>query len=124
MDSSKAPEGSEQQGYDAVTLHTKALMIDRRDTFVGSLNLDPRSIDINTEMGVLIENADLTGGLVERLLKNLPGFTDRVTENEKGKLRWTALIDGEEVVEKQEPQTTGWLRFKAFLLRIAPEKQL
>ena len=84
VDSSKAPKGSDQQGYDAVTLHTKALLIDRRDTFVGSLNLDPRSIDINTEMGVLIENADLTGGLVERLLKNLPGFTYRVTENEKG----------------------------------------
>ena len=124
VDSSRVPKGSDQQGYDAVTLHTKALLVDRRDTFVGSLNLDPRSIDINTEMGVLIESADLTTGLAERLFLNLPGYTYRVTENEKGKLRWTALINGEEVVEKQEPQTSGWLRFKAFLFRIAPEKQL
>ena len=124
VDSSKVPKGSDQKGYDAVTLHTKGMLIDRRETFVGSLNLDPRSIDINTEMGVLIENADLTAGLAEALFMNLPGYTYRVTENEKGKLRWTALINGEEVVEKQEPQTSGWLRFKAFLFRVVPEKQL
>jgi putative cardiolipin synthase len=124
VDSSKAPESSDQQGYDAVTLHTKALTIDRRHTFVGSLNLDPRSIDINTEMGVLIENVELTNGLMERFFESLPGFSYRVTENAEGKLRWTAIIDGEQVVETKEPQTSAWLRFKAFLSRIVPEGQL
>jgi hypothetical protein len=57
-------------------------------------------------------------------LEVLPAFTYRVTENEKGKLRWTATINGQEVVEKNEPQASGWLRFKAFLSRIVPEKQL
>ena len=42
-----------------LTLHTKGILIDRRKVFVGSLNLDPRSIDINTEMGVLIESPEL-----------------------------------------------------------------
>jgi putative cardiolipin synthase len=99
-------------------------MIDRQHTFVGSLNLDPRSIDINTEMGVLIDNADLTGGMTERFLAALPSFTYRVSENEKGKLRWTSVIDGKEVVETKEPQTSRWLRFKAFIMRILPEGQL
>jgi putative cardiolipin synthase len=124
VDASKVPEGSDQEGYDSVTLHTKALMIDRRHTFIGSLNLDPRSIDINTEMGVLIENADLTGGMAEQFFQILPSFSYRVTENEKGKLRWTTVINNQETVETKEPQTSGWLRFKAWLFKIFPEGQL
>ena len=124
VDAAKAREGSDQQTYDSLTLHTKGVVIDRRFTFVGSLNLDPRSIDINTEFGVLIENADLAGGLMDGFLQNLPSFAYRVTENEKGKLRWTTVIDGREVVEASEPQASRWLRFKAFLFRIFPESQL
>jgi putative cardiolipin synthase len=75
-------------------------------------------------MGVLIDNADLTGGMTERFLEALPSFAYRVTENEKGKLRWTTMIDGNEVVETKEPQTSRWLRFKAFIMRILPEGQL
>jgi hypothetical protein len=32
---------------DALTLHTKVILIDHRYMFIGSLNLDPRSIEIN-----------------------------------------------------------------------------
>ena len=124
VDSSKLPEGGHSPSYDSVTLHIKALLVDHRHTFVGSLNLDPRSIDINTEMGVLIENQALAGRMTERLLSTLPSFAYRVTQNEKGRLRWTTIIDGNEVVEKSEPQAGKWLRFKAFLMRILPEGQL
>jgi putative cardiolipin synthase len=124
VDSSKVPKGSDQQGYDKVTLHTKALTIDRDELIIGSLNLDPRSIDINTEMGVVIKNKELTGGMLDKFFKKLPAFAYRVTENEKGSLRWTTFIDGQEVVEKREPQTSAWLRFKAIMFRIFPEGQL
>ena len=124
VDSAKAPEGSGRTGYDSMTLHTKGVLIDRRYTFVGSLNLDPRSIDINTEFGVLVDNEKLTGGMAERFLENLPGFAYRVTENDKGKLRWTAIINGQQVVETSEPQASRWLRFKAWIMRIFPEGQL
>ncbi len=35
-------------------VHAKSLVIDRRVSFVGSYNLDPRSVSLNTEVGVLI----------------------------------------------------------------------
>jgi putative cardiolipin synthase len=41
------------------SLHTKAFVIDRKRAFVGSFNLDPRSIHLNTEIGILIENETL-----------------------------------------------------------------
>jgi len=124
VDASKAPQAGAEQGYDSMTLHTKGLLIDRHYTFVGSLNLDPRSIDINTEVGVLIDSAPLAGGLVSGFLQNLPSLAYRVTENEKGKLRWSTVIDGKDVVETNEPQASRWLRFKAFVFRIFPESQL
>ena len=124
VDASKAREGGDQQAYDSLTLHTKGVLIDRRYTFVGSLNLDPRSIDINTEFGVLVDSAELTGGLTDGFFQNLSSFAYRVTENEKGKLRWTTVIDGEKVIETKEPQASRWLRFKAILFRIFPEGQL
>ena len=38
------------------TLHTKAYIVDRREVFIGSFNFDPRSMYINTEMGVIIKD--------------------------------------------------------------------
>ncbi|MDX2417776.1 MAG: phospholipase D-like domain-containing protein, partial [Xanthomonadales bacterium] len=124
VDAAQVPEDDKASAYDSITLHTKAAFMDHRYTLVGSLNLDPRSIDINTEFGVFIDNTEMAGELTEWVLDHVASFAYRVTENDKGKLRWTALIDGEEVVEKNEPQASGWLRFKAFLSRIVPEKQL
>ena len=124
VDASKTRPGDEKQAYDSMTLHTKGILIDHRYTFVGSLNLDPRSIDINTEAGVLIDSTKLAGGLLDGFFLNLPQFAYRVTLNEQGKLRWTTVIDGEKIVESHEPQAGGWLRFKAILSKILPESQL
>jgi putative cardiolipin synthase len=124
VDANEAREGDAKTAYDSLTLHTKAAFIDRRYFLVGSLNLDPRSIDINTEFGVFIDNTDLAGGIADRLFTILPSFAYRVTENEKGKLRWTVQIDDEELVERKEPQASAWLKFKAFLSGILPEGQL
>jgi len=107
-----------------LTLHTKGILIDRRYLFAGSLNLDPRSLDINTEMGVMIDSPALAGMLSERSLQNIPGFAYRLELDDRDRIRWHATIDGREVVETREPNTSAWLRFKAWFLKIAPEKQL
>lgn len=109
---------------DHLTLHTKGILIDRRRMFVGSLNLDPRSIDINTEMGILIESGELAGRLTEDALARIPDMAWRVEYDDDGHLRWRATIDGREAIENNEPQTSWWKRFQAWLLKIAPEKQL
>ncbi|MGB5456271.1 MAG: phospholipase D family protein, partial [Gammaproteobacteria bacterium] len=57
------PQGETQ--LEKLTLHTKGILIDRKRVFVGSLNLDPRSIDINTEMGLLIDSPELAGLLTD-----------------------------------------------------------
>ncbi len=124
VDAVDVPEGNDVDAYESVTLHTKAIMVDRRYLFVGSLNLDPRSIDINTEVGVLIDSETMSGQLVEPFLEKLPLETYRIVEDEYGRLRWHGIIDGRKVIESSEPQAGTWRRFKAFMSRILPESQL
>jgi len=107
-----------------LTLHTKGIIIDRQQTFVGSLNLDPRSIDINTEMGVMINSKELSEHLAEMALKRVPDFAYRLRLDDRNRITWHANIDGREVVATKEPLASVWRRFQAWVLKIAPEKQL
>jgi len=116
-------EGDEK-GPEVLTLHTKAFLIDRRYLFVGSLNLDPRSIEINAEMGLLIDCEPMVRPFTHGAEERLSAVTYRVLVNDKGKLEWHTRIDKQEVIETKEPLTGWWLRFKAWFMKIAPESQL
>ena len=48
-----------QEGASKASLHTKSFVFDREKVFIGSLNLDPRAIVENTEIGVVISSVDL-----------------------------------------------------------------
>jgi putative cardiolipin synthase len=111
-------------GPDRLTLHTKAFLIDRKRLFVGSLNLDPRSIELNAEMGLLIDSEALVENLTDDEERSLGTLTYRVRLNDTGKLEWHSRIDGRDVIETKEPLTNWWLRFKAWMMKIAPESQL
>lgn len=123
-DASKIVPGHDTTLKEPLTLHTKGMLIDRQRAFVGSLNLDPRSIDINTEMGILIDSENLASLLTDRARGHIPGVAYRLQLDKDGRISWHANIDGEEVVVREEPQAGGWRRFSAWLLKLAPEKQL
>ena len=56
----------------------------------------------------------------EVILANLEHQTYEVFLNEKGKLRWRSIEDGQEVIFDKEPQTTWSQRFAAGFMRILP----
>jgi putative cardiolipin synthase len=114
----------ETEASQNLTLHTKVILLDRRQIFIGSLNIDPRSIEINTEMGLLIDSEYMVGKIAEVIDKAITEIAYRVDINEYGELEWRAIIDGKEVVETKEPLTSWWLRTKAWFSKIAPESQL
>ena len=109
-------------GASLATLHTKAFIVDRNALFVGSFNWDPRSVDINTELGVIIESPELgglTAGLVDEALATR---TYEVILNEQGEVRWVDHAGDEPVVLMKEPDTSWWRRFTAGFYRILPVK--
>ncbi len=49
------------------TLHTKAFIVDDKEIFIGSFNFDPRSANINTELGVIIRSPELAEQMLETI---------------------------------------------------------
>lgn len=52
-------------------IHAKSMVIDDETIFIGTFNLDPRSANLNTEVGVLIENKELARQLSESIERDI-----------------------------------------------------
>ncbi|MBR7801111.1 phospholipase D-like domain-containing protein [Undibacterium fentianense] len=48
-------------------LHAKSMVIDQEVAYIGTFNFDPRSENLNSEVGVLIYNSQLAQGLAETI---------------------------------------------------------
>ncbi|NTV15456.1 MAG: phospholipase D family protein [Desulfobulbaceae bacterium] len=84
-------------------LHAKTMVIDGEFLFVGTFNLDPRSANLNTEVGVLVDNSQLAGQVEESMLRDMePGNS------------WNAATD--------DPDSRAGLgkRFKTTFWRLLP----
>ena len=64
-----------QKRFPTFAIHAKTMVIDSETVFIGTFNFDPRSENLNTEIGVVIHNADLAK-TVENAIK-----TDMLPEN-------------------------------------------
>lgn len=109
------------------SLHAKAYVLDRARAVVGSLNLDPRSMFLNTEIVVLIESVSFAREIAERFdLLLSPDYSYRLClQDSSEKLVW---IDRQGETDKRifrEPGASIWRRLAAFVLRWLPiEDQL
>jgi putative cardiolipin synthase len=102
-------------------LHTKAAVVDREQVYIGSLNLDPRSIRLNTEMGLIVTSPELAeevASIAERDMS--PANSWRVRLDEKGKLVW----ESDAGIETRQPAQNAWQRIQAWFFKILPEGQL
>jgi putative cardiolipin synthase len=106
------------------TLHTKAFVVDDKEVFIGSFNFDPRSADLNTELGVIIRDPELALVYAVLIDEALRDQAFEVFLNEDGKVRWRGYRHGEEIIYDKEPETTWGQRFSAWFARILPKSQL
>ena len=97
-------------------LHSKVAVVDRNTVFIGSMNLDPRSATINTELGAVIESPQLAREMLRIIDVDRLQSAYRVTRNPRGGLYWAGITDDQEMVYEQEPEVSLWLRFKLFIL--------
>lgn len=125
----RIPQGSKSRmgitSAGRLGLHGKVYIFDRRVMFVGSMNLDPRSVDLNSELGVLFESRELADLFVTNLMREMPEVAYRVTLDEKKKMRWETREDDKDVVLTSEPEASGWKTFSSgFLGLFVPESLL
>ena len=106
------------------TLHAKVFAVDRERIFIGSFNWNQRSVNLDTELGVIIHSPEIATEFVELVSAGLPEQSYHVFLNEKNKVRWKGIDDGQEVILTKEPQSGFGRRFNAGFLRIVPNSQL
>jgi putative cardiolipin synthase len=106
----------------AFGLHSKVFTMDRVQAFVGSLNLDPRSIYINTEMGMLVTSESLTSAISDLILRDMqPENAWRLSVNEKDEVLWTSSAG----TVDRDPARNWWQRFQVWFFGLFPlEDQL
>jgi phosphatidylserine/phosphatidylglycerophosphate/cardiolipin synthase-like enzyme len=59
-----------QEGPPFLCIHSKALVVDDSIAFIGSYNMDPRSGNLNTEVGMLIEDEEVATLLKKQILND------------------------------------------------------
>lgn len=88
----------------STSLHAKTFAIDDHQVFIGSYNVDPRSANINTEMGVIINDDELARQLHEALSDDLLSQAYEVKLTDDNHLQWHTIEDGEKKVYEAEPR--------------------
>ena len=94
-------------GTPAFGLHAKTLVVDGQALFVGTFNLDPRSENLNTEVGAILRDARLAAG-VEAAIE-----TDMLPGNS-----WSAAGD------QPDQFASRMKRLKAWLYQLLPLRPL
>ena len=88
-------------------LHAKTMVIDSETVYIGTYNLDPRSENLNTEVGVIIHNKQIAKK-VEQLIQTDMGPTNS----------WNALYDD------PDSFASAWKQWRVFFWQFMPIKPL
>lgn len=114
-------------GSSSGRLHAKTAVVDGDKSFIGTMNLDPRSRTQNTELGVFFESPALAAQLSEVVEANRRLGAYRVRRSADGGLQWHAPsgVDGQAaVVHDSEPESNPWLLLHNLLLGLLVPEQL
>jgi cardiolipin synthase C len=87
-----------ESGHAPASLHGKAFAIDRLQIFVGSFNFDPRSANLNTEIGLVIDSPQLAAALSQGFEQVVPMIAYQLELDGEGDIVWL-----ERTAESQQP---------------------
>jgi putative cardiolipin synthase len=105
-------------------IHTKAMVIDRRQALIGSFNMDPRSRDLNSEIGLVVSSEEFAAEVAAHMEEDFQHENSyHLFLNENGKLRWEIDLDGEKVIYDHDPDASLGRRAAARFLSWLPIEQ-
>jgi len=138
-----APGQREEKGHTQVggssgaALHTKTFILDRKVLFVGTFNLDPRSVWFDTQNGIAVRSETLASQAARLFEESTAAHrafrvtlrTSSTGENgslsDVPRLEWVTEEKGKEVTYSHDPETSFWRRMSLkWLSLFAPEKML
>ena len=90
------------------------IVFDRKTVFLGSMNLDGRSEQYNTEVGVMIRSEALALEILA--LVDFESSAYRVEIGPDQRLRWVNQRQGHETVLHDEPEVGFWRKLSSRML--------
>jgi putative cardiolipin synthase len=116
-------------GSSKASLHAKSFVFDREHVFIGSLNLDPRSVTENTEIGIMVTSKKIVDDMATAfdLITETMAFRLKLNTDEDGMelISWHGQKNDEKRVWSVEPNTGFWQRLSIFFISLLPiESQL
>ncbi|WP_051939660.1 phospholipase D family protein [Pseudomonas alkylphenolica] len=96
------------------SLHSKAIIFDRRKTFIGSFNFDPRSVLWNTEVGVLVDSPELAEYTRDLAVQGMAAALSYQPQLVNGELVWVTEDNHQLHTLTTEPGGL-WRRFNAWI---------
>jgi putative cardiolipin synthase len=122
-------EKEHEHGSSKTVLHAKAFVLDREQVFIGSLNLDPRALYYNTEIGLVLASPEVAHEMRDWFDKNIEEVAFRLElgtdKNGYEHIFWHGIENGENRMFTVDPHTSFWLRFKIGFMGLLPiESQL
>lgn len=96
------------------SLHSKAIVIDRKKTFIGSFNFDPRSVLWNTEVGVLVDSPELAEYTRDLAAQGMAPARSYQPKLENGRVVWVTQDNNQLHTLTTEPGGL-WRRFNAWI---------
>ena len=108
------------------SLHAKLFVFDRQRVFLGSMNFDKRSENINTEIGALIDSHELADQVTRRfdaIAQPLNSYALKLIPAQGGvpeHLNWLTYENGQAVVYDKEPAAGPWQRLWVDLMALYP----
>lgn len=115
------PEPRGLAGSSRASLHSKTLAVDGRRIFIGSYNFDPRSLLLNTEMGVLIDSPHMAEALANAFSQRFPLASYMPALTEEGRIAWEeAAADGSRIRHETEPGTDALSRLFLWCAGLLP----
>ncbi|WP_193164516.1 phospholipase D family protein [Microbulbifer hainanensis] len=110
------------KGNSRASLHAKIFVLDTDRAFVGSINLDRRSLIQNTEVGLLMNSTPMNEqlhALFERWVT--PDSAWRLRFDKEDRIRWHGEDDhGKPLTEDRDPDSTLWQRWLSRVLAWLP----
>jgi putative cardiolipin synthase len=106
-------------------LHAKVFVVDNQRAFVGSMNFDQRSLDINTEIGIIIDSPQIARDIAARFEAIVqPANSYKLgleTTASGGKtIQWITEVNGKTIRWDSEPDVDAGRRTLILMLSLLP----
>ncbi len=106
------------------SLHAKALVIDQKTVFIGSMNMDARSARTNSEMGLVMRSTELARQVISLLDDISADGSYRLELDRDDAIVWSSGEPGSEKRWYRDPETTRLQRLSLKIISMFASEDL